>query len=216
VSWFDASHERIAREILARYPKPKSAVIPLLHLAQEQEGWITPDAMAEIAAMTGTTAAEVLGTGSFYEMFKFHPVGRYVVNVCTNVSCQLLGGEELLEHAESTLGVRAGGTTDDGLFTVEDVECVAACTEAPCFTVNYRYFHRADTDTFDEVVADLRAGRSPLVRGASGDGGDIPDHGTLSRVRQHVPDDRRAGVVPPEDVTGPPAWMPAAEEEEAS
>jgi len=213
VSWFDPSNERIAREILARYPKPKSAVIPLLHLAQEQEGWVTPEAMVEIAAMTGTTAAEVLGTGSFYEMFKFHPVGRYVVNVCTNVSCQLLGGEELLEHAESTLGVRAGGTTDDGLFTVEDVECVAACTEAPCFTVNYRYFHRADTETFDEVVADLRAGRSPLVRGAAGDGGDIPDHGTLGRVRQHVPDDRRAGVVPPEDVTGSPAWMPAVEEE---
>ena len=213
MSWFDPSNERIAREILARYPKPKSAVIPLLHLAQEQEGWVMPEAMVEIAAMTGTTAAEVLGTGSFYEMFKFHPVGRYVVNVCTNVSCQLLGGEELLEHAESTLGVRAGGTTDDGLFTVEDVECVAACTEAPCFTVNYRYFHRADTETFDEVVADLRAGRSPLVRGAAGDGGDIPDHGTLGRVRQHVPDDRRAGVVPPEDVTGPPAWMPAAEEE---
>ncbi|MCP4851763.1 MAG: NAD(P)H-dependent oxidoreductase subunit E [Actinomycetia bacterium] len=213
MSWFDPSNERIAREILARYPKPKSAVIPLLHLAQEQEGWVTPEAMVEIAAMTGTTAAEVLGTGSFYEMFKFHPVGRYVVNVCTNVSCQLLGGEELLEHAESTLGVRAGGTTDDGLFTVEDVECVAACTEAPCFTVNYRYFHRADTETFDEVVADLRAGRSPLVRGAAGDGGDIPDHGTLGRVRQHVPDDRRAGVVPPEDVTGSPAWMPAVEEE---
>jgi NADH-quinone oxidoreductase subunit E len=213
VSWFDPSNERIAREILTRYPKPKSAVIPLLHLAQEQEGWVMPEAMVEIAAMTGTTAAEVLGTGSFYEMFKFHPVGRYVVNVCTNVSCQLLGGEELLEHAESTLGVRAGGTTDDGLFTVEDVECVAACTEAPCFTVNYRYFHRADTETFDEVVADLRAGRSPLVRGAAGDGGDIPDHGTLGRVRQHVPDDRRAGVVPPEDVTGSPAWMPAVEEE---
>ncbi|HJM72926.1 MAG TPA: NAD(P)H-dependent oxidoreductase subunit E [Acidimicrobiales bacterium] len=213
MSWFDPSNERIAREILARYPKPKSAVIPLLHLAQEQEGWVMPEAMVEIAAMTGTTAAEVLGTGSFYEMFKFHPVGRYVVNVCTNVSCQLLGGEELLEHAESTLGVRAGGTTDDGLFTVEDVECVAACTEAPCFTVNYRYFHRADTETFDEVVADLRAGRSPLVRGAAGDGGDIPDHGTLGRVRQHVPDDRRAGVVPPEDVTGSPAWMPAVEEE---
>ena len=213
MSWFDAANERTAREILTRYPKPKSAVIPLLHLAQEQEGWVTPDAMTEIAELTGTTAAEVLGTASFYEMFKFHPVGKYVVNVCTNVSCQLLGGEELLNHVESTLGVRAGGTTDDGLFTVEDVECVAACTEAPCFTVNYRYFHRADTETFDEVVADLRAGRSPLVRGAAGDGGDIPDHGTLGRVRQHVPDDRRAGVVPPEDVTGPPTWMPAAEEE---
>ena len=169
MSWFDAANERTAREILSRYPRAKSAVIPLLHLAQEQEGWVTSQAMSEIATMTGTTAAEVLGTGSFYEMFKFHPVGKYIVNVCTNISCQLLGGEDLLDHAESTLGVRAGGTTDDGLFTVEDVECVAACTEAPCFTVNYRYFHRADTETLDEVVADIRAGRSPLERGAAGD-----------------------------------------------
>ncbi len=208
MSWFDAANERTAREILARYPKPKSAVIPLLHLAQEQEGWVTPDAMTEIAELTGTTAAEVLGTASFYEMFKFHPVGKYVVNVCTNVSCQLLGGEELLDHVESTLGVRAGGTTDDGLFTVEDVECVAACTEAPCFTVNYRYFHRADVDILDEVVADIRAGRSPLERGAAGDGGELPEHGTLGRVRQHVTADRVAGVVAPEQVDGPPSWMP--------
>jgi NADH-quinone oxidoreductase subunit E len=208
VSWFDAANERTAREILARYPKPKSAVIPLLHLAQEQEGWVTLDAMTEIAELTGTTAAEVLGTASFYEMFKFHPVGKYVVNVCTNVSCQLLGGEELLDHVESTLGVRAGGTTDDGLFTVEDVECVAACTEAPCFTVNYRYFHRADVDILDEVVADIRAGRSPLERGAAGDGGELPEHGTLGRVRQHVTADRVAGVVAPEQVNGPPSWMP--------
>ena len=141
-------------------------------------------------------------------MFKFHPVGKYVVNVCTNVSCQLLGGEELLDHAETTLGVRAGGTTADGLFTVEDVECVAACTEAPCFTVNYRYFHRADADIFDEVVADIRAGRSPLERGAAGDGGELPEHGTLARVRQQVTDDRRGGAVPPEQVDGPPSWMP--------
>ena len=208
MSWFDAANERTAREILAWYPKPKSAVIPLLHLAQEQEGGVTPDAMTEIAELTGITAAEVLGTASFYEMFKFHPVGKYVVNVCTNVSCQLLGGEELLDHAETTLGVRAGGTTDDGLFTVEDVECVAACTEAPCFTVNYRYFHRADADIFDEVVADIRAGRSPLERGAAGDGGELPEHGTLARVRQHVTDDRRVGAVPPEQVDGPPSWMP--------
>jgi len=216
VSWFDAANERTAREILARYPKPKSAIIPLLHLAQEQEGWVTPDAMTEIAELTGTTAAEVLGTASFYEMFKFHPVGKYVVNVCTNVSCQLLGGEELLDHVESTLGVRAGGTTDDGLFTVEDVECVAACTEAPCFTVNYRYFHRADVDLFDEVVADIRAGRSPLERGAAGDGGGLPEHGTLGRVRQHVTADRLAGVVAPEQVDGPPSWMPSSATEGAS
>ena len=207
MSWFDAARERTARDILARYPKPKSAVIPLLHLAQEQEGWVTPAAMGEIADLTGTTPAEVLGTGSFYEMFKFHPVGTHLVNVCTNVSCQLLGGEELLHHIESTLGVKSGGTTDDGMFTVEDVECVAACTEAPCFTVNYRYFHRADTDTFDEVVADIRAGRSPIERGAAGDAGELPIHGTLGRVRQQVPEGRRAGVVSPDQVEGAPSWM---------
>jgi len=213
VSYFDPANERTAREVIDRYPRPRSAVIPLLHLAQEQEGWVTPEAMAQIAEMTGTTAAEVLGTGSFYEMFKFHPVGRYLVGVCTNVSCQLLGGEELLHHAEGSLGVKAGGTSDDGLFTVEDVECVAACSEAPCFTVNFRYFHRADIDTLDEVVADLRAGRSPLPRGAAGDGGDLPAHGTLARVRQHIPDDRRAGIVPPEQVDGAPAWLLADEVE---
>ena len=207
MSYFDPANERTAREVIDRYPRPRSAVIPLLHLAQEQEGWVTPAAMAEIAEMTGTTAAEVLGTGSFYEMFKFHPVGRYVVGVCTNVSCQLLGGEELLHHAEGSLGVKAGGTSDDGLFTVEDVECVAACSEAPCCTVNHRYFPRADIDILDEVVADLRAGRSPLSRGAAGDDGDLPAHGTLARVRQHIPDDRRAGSVPPEQGKGPPIWL---------
>ena len=168
---------------------------------------MTRDAMVEIADLTGATPAEILGTGSFYEMFKFHPVGRYVVNVCTNISCQLLGGEELLHHVEESLGVHAGGTTDDGMFTVEDVECVAACTEAPCFTVNYRYFHRADADTFDAVVDDLRAGRSPLARGAQGDDGQVPAHGTLGRLRQHVPDDRRAGVVPPEEAGEAPVWL---------
>lgn len=207
MSWFDSTRKEMAHDILARYPRPKSAIIPLLHLAQEQEGWVTTAAMAEIAELTETTPAEVLGTGSFYEMFKFHPVGTYLVNICTNVSCQLLGGEELLNHAESTLGVKAGSTTADGMFTIEDVECVAACTEAPCFTVNYRYFHRVSTETFDEVVADLRNGRSPIERGAAGDNGDMPAHGTLGRVRQYVPEDRRAGVIPPEQVGEAPVWM---------
>ena len=159
----DANVE-IAREIIGRYPLPKSALIPLLHLAQEQDGWVTDDAMEHIAELVGVTPAEVLGTCSFYEMFKREPVGKYLVNVCTNISCQLLGGEELLDHAEETLGVKAGGTTDDGLFTLEDVECIAACTEAPCLQVNYRYRHRITHDEFDRLVADLRAGRLDATR----------------------------------------------------
>jgi NADH-quinone oxidoreductase subunit E len=171
-------NELLARRIIARYPRPKSATIPLCHLAQEQDGWLTEEAMAHIAELVGCTPAEVLGTASFYEMFKLRPVGRYCVNVCTNISCQLLGGEELLEHAEEALGVRSGGTTEDGMFTLEDVECIAACTEAPALQVNYRYRYRVSDGEFDQLVDDLRAGR--LTE-------EIPPHGTLARTRQRTP-----------------------------
>jgi NADH-quinone oxidoreductase subunit E len=194
-----ADNLTIAREIIGRYPRPKSALIPLLHLAQEQDGHVTDEAMAHLAELVGVTPAEVLGTASFYEMFKFEPVGRYLVNVCTNIACQLLGGEELLHHVEERLGIVPGQTTADGLFTIEDVECIAACTEAPCLQVNYRYFHRITHDEFDGLVDDLRAGRRD----------DIPPHGTLAEVRQHIPADRRAGVVTPED-TDTPVWIAAA------
>jgi len=189
----------LALEILGRYPRPKSALIPLLHLAQEQDGWVAEDAMEHIAELVGITPAEVLGTCSFYEMFKLEPVGRYVVNVCTNISCQLLGGEELLEHAEATLGIKAGSTTPDGMFTIEDVECIAACTEAPCLQVNYRYFDRVSHEQFDRLINDLRDGRLD---------DDVPRHGILARVRQRIPADKAAGAVAPEGV-GRPEWLPA-------
>jgi len=187
----------LAREIISRYPLPKSALIPLLHLAQEQDGWVSAEAMEHVAELVGVTPAEVVGTCSFYEMFKREPVGRYLVNVCTNISCQLLGGEELLEHVEETLGVTAGGTTADGMFTVSDVECIAACTEAPCLQINYRYRHRISHDQFDRLVADLRAGNLD---------DEVPPHGTLARVRQRIPVGRGAGSVAP--VGGvEPAWI---------
>lgn len=195
-----ADNTELALEIIGRYPRPKSALIPLLHLAQEQDGYLTEDAMAHIAELVGITPAEVLGTATFYEMFKLHPVGRYVVNICTNIACQLLGGEELLEHAEKTLGIKAGSTTPDGLFTIEDVECIAACTEAPCLQVNYRYCHRVSNEDFDRMVEDLRAGRRT----------DVPPHGTLATVRQHIPADRAAGAARP-DQGVEPAWFPPAE-----
>ena len=168
----------IAREIVGRYPRPKSALIPLLHLAQEQDGYVSNDAMVHIGELLGITSADVYGTASFYEMFKFHPVGRYCINVCSNISCQLTGGWELLEHAEHRLGIKAGSTTDDGMFTLEDVECIAACTEAPALQVNYRYRYTVTNDDFDQLVDDLSAGRLT---------DEIPPHGTLARIRQRTP-----------------------------
>jgi len=202
LSRLSTENEALAREIIARYPRPKSALIPLLHLVQEQDGYVADDAMEHLAELVGVTPAEVLGTCSFYEMFIRHPVGKYKIDVCTNLSCQLVGGEELLHHAEQKLGIRPGGTTEDGMFTLEDVECIAACTEAPCLQVNYRYEYKLSNEDFDQLVDELRQGDRP----------EIPNHGTLGLVRQHIAPDRLAGIAAPE-VTGTPAWFASRQPE---
>ena len=195
---FTEDNLRLAREIIARYPKPRSATIPLLHLAQEQDGWVTREAMVQIAELVGATSAEVYGTASFYEMFKFEPVGRYLINICGTMSCALMGAEELMHHAEEKLGVHLGGTTADGMFTLERAECQAACTEAPCLQVNYRYRFRVTPGDFDQLVDELASGA--LDR-------EIPSHGTLSMVRQHIPAERGVGAVAPDQVVAPPEWL---------
>ncbi|HVE94276.1 MAG TPA: NAD(P)H-dependent oxidoreductase subunit E [Acidimicrobiales bacterium] len=167
-----------AQAIIARYPRPRSALIPLCHLAQEQDGYLTEEAMAHIAELLDTTPAEVYGTASFYEMFKLHRVGKYLIGVCTNISCMLNGAYELVEHAERKLGVKLGGTTPDGLITLEEMECLAACTLAPCLQVNYRYEGNVSTADFDALVDSLRAGTKQ----------DVPPHGTLATVRQQRSD----------------------------
>lgn len=197
MSRFSPDNLITALEIVGRYPVAKSATIPLLHLAQEQDGYVADDAMEHIAELVGTTPAQVLGTCSFYEMFKREPVGTYLVNICTNISCQIMGGEELLHHAEHALGIKAGSTTADGLFTIEDVECIAACTEAPCLQVNYRYRHKITLEEFDQLIEDLRAGKLA---------DEVPPHGTLARTRQHIPEDRRAGNALPSGVPEP-VWL---------
>jgi NADH-quinone oxidoreductase subunit E len=165
----------IAHDIIAKVPRKKSALLPLLHLAQEQDGYVTESAMAHIAELVDVTPAEVLGTCTFYEMFKLHPVGKYCINVCTNISCQLLGGWELMEHAEHKLAIKSGSTTSDGLFTLEDVECIAACTEAPALQVNYRFKYQVTNENFDQLIDDLASGALDS---------EIPPHGTLGFVRQ--------------------------------
>ena len=167
--------------------------------------------MVHLAELVGVTPAEVKGTCTFYEMFKLHPVGTYMVNICTNLACQLLGGEELLHHAEETLGVRAGGTTSDGMFTLEDVECIAACTEAPAIQVNYRFGVRLSHDEFDGIIAALRAGDTPDDLITANPGEPIPSHGTLGLSRQVMTEAQTAQIVAPEDVHEAPVWLTTAE-----
>jgi NADH-quinone oxidoreductase subunit E len=168
---------RRAKEVISLYPQSRSALIPMLHIAQEQDGWLTPEGMEHVGELLGLTAAEVYGTASFYDMLFTAPVGRHLVSVCTNLACMLNGAEELLEHAEHRLEVAAGGTTPDGEFTLEEVECIAFCGAAPCLAVNWRFFGNVGPDDFDRLVDDLAAGRLA---------GDVPPHGTLSRIRRQV------------------------------
>lgn len=200
MSRLNDANQVLAKEIIGRYPKARSAIIPLLHVAQQQDGCITNEAIAHIAELVGATSAEVLGTCTFYEMFKMEPVGKYLINICTTMSCALLGAEELVEHAEQHLGIKAGGTTPDGLFTLERAECQAACTEAPCLQANYRYRYRVTAPQLDQFLDDLAEGRLDA---------EIPPHGVVARVRQSIPVDRAVGAVAPDDVDEAPVWMRA-------
>jgi NADH-quinone oxidoreductase subunit E len=170
-----ADNVRRAKELIGLYPQPRSALIPILHVAQEQDGWLTGEAMEHVAELLDLAPAEVYGTASFYDMLFTEPVGRHLVSICTNLACLLNGAYELLEHAETSLGIAAGQTTPDGEFTIEDVECIAFCGEAPCLAVNWRFFGNVTPNAFDQLVDNLRAGRLAET---------VPPHGTLCRVRR--------------------------------
>jgi NADH-quinone oxidoreductase subunit E len=154
---FTAQNLTRAREIIAQYPVAKSASLPLLHLAQDQDGWVSPEAMDEIARLLDMTAAQVLGVCSFYTMFKREPVGRLVVSVCTNVSCLVNGGPELLRTLDDRY-------LDDDDVHVEEVECIAACDLAPVMQVNYDFHgpvsHEAAETIIDEYKQGVRAPRT--------------------------------------------------------
>jgi NADH-quinone oxidoreductase subunit E len=172
-----ADNTERARDVIALYPQARSALIPLLHIAQEQDGYLTEEAMVHVAELLDLTPAEVRGTATFYDMLFTEPVGKYLISICTNIACLLCGGYELLEHAEDTLEVASGGTTADGVFTVEEVECIALCGNAPCLTVNWRFFGDMTAEKFDRLVDDLATGQLDDT---------VPAHGTLCRVRRSV------------------------------
>ena len=157
---FTPENRKLAQEIVARYPSARSAVLPLLHLAQDQDGWVTNEAIHEVARLVGETSADVFGTCSFYTMFKREPVGRLLVSVCTNVSCLVTGGPEILEHLRRRFA-------DDPDVHVEEVECLAACGGAPSMQVNYEY-HENLTPAEAEALVDRYKRGDLAARGLSG------------------------------------------------
>jgi NADH-quinone oxidoreductase subunit E len=132
--------------------------MPLLRLAQERDGWVTAEAMAEIGDILGLSSAEVLAVASFYSMYHLKPKGRHVISVCHNLACNLMGAERVIEHLEDTLGVDSEGeTTADGAFTLERAECLAACDAAPCLQVDYDALHAKVTpESVEALVGELR------------------------------------------------------------
>jgi NADH-quinone oxidoreductase subunit E len=139
------------------YPVRRSALIPMLLYAQDEVGSLSNEVVSEVAQRVGITELDVRNVISYYSLLRTHPVGKYHVQVCTNISCMLRGGNELLEHCKKRLGVGNKETTPDKLFSLEEVECIGACSWAPAVQVNYDFHENLTPETMDKVLADYKA-----------------------------------------------------------
>ena len=146
------------QELKERYPDWRSAALPALRLAQEKHGYLSPEALRACADALGTTPAFCEAVASFYDMFHLAPVGRHMVEVCTNVSCALLGAREVLERFEEELGVAVGQTSDDGFVTLRPVECLGGCGWATIVSVDHDYRRSVTPDQVPAIVEELRRG----------------------------------------------------------
>ncbi|WP_197374036.1 NADH-quinone oxidoreductase subunit NuoE [Mycolicibacterium baixiangningiae] len=156
-----------ADRIVVRYPQARSALLPLLHLVQSEDGCLTSAGIAFCANRLGLTAAEVTAVATFYSMYRRTPAGDYLVGVCTNTLCAVMGGDEILDALQDHLGVHAGQTTGDGRITLEHIECNAACDYAPVLMVNWEFFDNQTPESARELVDALRAGDAATpTRGA--------------------------------------------------
>ncbi|MFE9256369.1 NADH-quinone oxidoreductase subunit NuoE [Streptomyces sp. NPDC006879] len=182
--------ETDAKEIVARYPDSRSALLPLLHLVQSEEGYVSRTGMRFCAEVLGLTTAEVTAVATFYTMYRRKPSGDYQVGVCTNTLCAVMGGDAIFEELKTHLGVANSETTEDGKVTLEHIECNAACDFAPVLMVNWEFFDNQTPETAKQLVDDLRAGR-PVepTRGAP-----LCTYRETSRILAGFPDEREGAV----------------------
>jgi NADH:ubiquinone oxidoreductase subunit E len=160
--WSEASQSR-AKEILAKYPEKRSAVMPLLYLAMAEEGWLTEEGMAEVAEWVGITPAQVQSVASFYTMYKRERTGKYLVSLCTSISCMLLGSDDVLAAIEDESGVPHGETDTEGLISVEHAECIGACGGAVACQVNYELIEGITPEKGRELIRWLKKARPEAV-----------------------------------------------------
>nr|WP_211661597.1 NADH-quinone oxidoreductase subunit NuoE [Modestobacter muralis] len=198
-----AQTEAEARELMARYPQPRSALLPMLHLVQSVQGYVSPEGVGFCARLLGLTKAEIGAVSTFYTMFKRHPTGEHLVSVCTNTLCAVLGGQRIYDALSADLGVGHDQTTPDGTITLEHAECLAACDHAPVVTVDYEFYDQQDVESARSLVTALRMGeKPPPTRGAP-----LTDFRGVSRqlagLSQH-PDAAAAQAA----VDGPSAGVP--------
>lgn len=150
---FSPEGQKKVEKILNRYPIKVNALLPILHLAQkENKGYLTPEWMKHVAEICEVPPTHVEGVATFYTMFKFHPPGKYHLQICTNISCGLCGGEEILEHVEKRLNTHTGHTTEDGQFSIEEVECLGACGFGPVMIVNDEFHEGLTIDAVDKIL----------------------------------------------------------------
>ena len=152
--------EAMARieKILTRYPTKQAALLPVLWVAQETWGWISKEAGEEVARVLELPPSHVDGVLTFYTMYNIHPVGKNLLQVCTSISCHLLGAEDLVEHCKKRLGIGLDETTKDGKFTLVEVECIAGCDRAPSMMVNDKYYEPMDAPKLDALLERLGRG----------------------------------------------------------
>ena len=163
---FDDLYARLLPEIeplIAQYEQKRSALIPLAHLFQEHEGFVSANALAAIAYLVDETLATVESTISFYTLLYRRPVGKYMVQICRNLSCIINGAEEIMAYARGQLGIGHLETSDDGLISYEEVECLAACDRAPCAQVNLEFVYDLTREKVDAMIATIRAGTSEIA-----------------------------------------------------
>ena len=153
---FSDQFESRFTEMLSHYPTKRSVLVPTLLYAQDEIGYLSDEAIRELASRLELTELEVRNVISYYSMLTTHPRGKYNVQVCTNIACLLRGADELFEHCEKKFGVKRKGTTADGLFSLEEVECIGACSWAPAVQVNYDFHENLTTEKLDNVLDEYR------------------------------------------------------------